>query len=625
MSPEPAYRSSSSSLLEAPPLTAVLLTLLLAWFGASAAAGQWTTASDINTVVSTDTDHANQVQTVEGPHDGTYVLWTETWAGDRIFLQYINSVGNRRPVDGLVSSNGREPVMLADGVGGVIVVWVEGYSTLQAQRFNGLLNPVWTNTAILATSGFHSQPAITSDGGTGAIVSWTHRATQGGNKDIHAQRIDDAGNVLWNPSTGFAVTTHTGQQSISAVAPGAAGGDAFVVWEDARTGASNLDLWVRYIAPSSAQSWSYELPIANTTGPQRDIRIVSDGAGGAIAAWRDDSTSSLYAQRIDPAGIRLWSPWDGVQVGTQVVSTADEPGFSLGGTPNGEAVLAWAAASAPAGPEIRFQRLSAAGAKDWGTGTAGLALSSGATPIFYRVQPSLAVDDLGGVLVTWATDHKNSDHTGDIYSQYVDALTGPSWQSGGVVTGDAPRSQRRPSVSLTDGECPAQVAFSDARVDNDVYIQRIKCDGNLGRIGLSHDKHVAVRADVQWTTPTSVGGSGKVQIVLGELSDADLTPVDNLDHGVFELTFDPRILQVTEVLPGTFGDLRVEIDGHAGVARVEAPRGGMLSAERDLFTLVVKGIGEGESAVAFSGGSARSGDTAVQVRGGAAVVPVERR
>ncbi len=59
------------------------------------------------------------------------------------------------------------------------------------------------------------------------------------------------------------------------------------------------------------------VPICTEAGDQYSSRPVSDGAGGAIIAWRsgDYPHGDIYAQRVNSSGVVLWTT-DGVPICT---------------------------------------------------------------------------------------------------------------------------------------------------------------------------------------------------------------------------------------------------------------------------------------------------------------------
>jgi len=149
----------------------------------------------------------------------------------------------------------------------------------------------------------HQQyPYLISDGALGAIITWTdERSTT---RDIYAQRIDPAGNRLWNNS-GVAVCTAAFDQSSPRVVSDNMGG-AVIAWSD-RRGGFYSDIFAQRLDASGQALWTADgRPVCTAFFSQYSFRMVSDGAGGAMLAWEDTrndlSTSDVYAQRIERNG-----------------------------------------------------------------------------------------------------------------------------------------------------------------------------------------------------------------------------------------------------------------------------------------------------------------------------------
>lgn len=567
--------------------TRILIASLALLLLALPAQAQWTNQANVNTVVSTTIDYPHVNQVVAGPSSGSFVLWSTLWAGGSVYLQFIDSAGVRQVNDELVAGTGYYPVMVADGSGGVIVAWIDGSSKMRAQKYDASLNAQWAGSTLLASSGVASDPAITTDGSGGAIVSWTHRTSSNSQADIHAQHVNASGVQQWNTTTGYVVVALSTNERRSAIAPGSAGGDAFVVWEDGRAGTSNNDIWARYIDPSGTGTWPVEQPVVNAPYSQLRPKVIADGSGGAVVAWQDsrNGLGELYAQRLTSTGLHSWSPWNGVLVGDGVYSL----GYDLGSNGSGGAVLAWSSYS-----DIKYQELDSTGAKQWGS--AGLALTSGSTLTNQRINPSLADDGTGGAVVAWNTMSKINSNVGDIYAQYVDPSTGAAWTAGGLVVSNATGAQHNPDVSASS-ECPAKVVWNDYRTSTgDMYIQRIKCPGVLGLVSGG-----GVLVAHEHAHELQVHETGEIGVGTGTIDDLEL--VDYLSDIDFEMVFDPKVIRVREVMPGTLEGLEVEIDGEAGIVRLRAA-GGEAGPGSRLFTLVVEGVADGTTALAYTRASA---------------------
>lgn len=544
--------------------------LLSAALVASPAAAQWTSDTTLNTEVSTAIAHTVETQIVDGPASGTFVLWDTVWAGGAVYLQFVNSAGFRMPTDEVVSSNGYDPVMTADGAGGVIVVWRDGtLNLLRAARYDASLNATW-GPILLTTSGLVSDLGIISDGAGGAIVAWSHRTSFSAKSNVRAQRVDSLGVPQWTAG-GFAVTNLAGSnQRFGNLAPGGAGGDAFIAWEDDRSG--DVDIWARYVDESGTGTWAVEQPVVTVSTPQRRPQLVADGAGGVVVGWQDDRNGlgEPFAQRLSPAGLHLWSPWNGIRVGQGGIYSG---GWEMGPDGSGGAVFAWSSYL-----DIRYQQVTPSGGLFWGAN--GLPITSGATLFDQRVQPAIDADGAGGAVIAWGTANKIDSNVGNIYAQFVSPGSGPEWAAGGITVSNASDWQGHPDV-VAAGECPAKVSFTDYRDDGDAYVQRILCPGIAGLVALEHPHEL------------SVAGTGPIGVI-GHVIDLDYAK-----RAEFDIAFDRDLLEVLEVVPGTFQGLESSIDREAGVVTVRSS-GGEIVEGRPFFELKVRARAPGAATVTFT-------------------------
>ena len=161
-----------------------------------------------------------------------------------------------------------------------------------------------TNVPLCTAIREQDHPSVIADGVGGAIVTWMDRRSINGDYDIYAQRISAGGAVQWTAG-GVALCTEAGEQSTPTITSDGAGG-AIVVWADFR-GTSINDIYAQRISANGTVKWTANgVAICTADGNQSDPKIVPDGAGGAIITWWDQRASAtpgdIYAQRISAAG-----------------------------------------------------------------------------------------------------------------------------------------------------------------------------------------------------------------------------------------------------------------------------------------------------------------------------------
>jgi NAD(P)-dependent dehydrogenase (short-subunit alcohol dehydrogenase family) len=95
-------------------------------------------------------------------------------------------------------------------------------------------------------------------------------------------------------------------------------GGAIVTWNDARVGISTSDIYAQRLNSFGAVQWALNgVALCTASNDQYTKAVVSDGAGGVIAAWWDlrSGGRDIYARRIDASGTPLWTA-DGVALCT---------------------------------------------------------------------------------------------------------------------------------------------------------------------------------------------------------------------------------------------------------------------------------------------------------------------
>jgi hypothetical protein len=194
--------------------------------------------------------------------------------------------------------------IVSDGAGGAIVTWYDYRNgtnfDIYAQRVNVSGEVQWTTDGVplCTTPGWQWYPDIIPDGAGGAIVTWSD--TRNGNWDTYAQRVNASGVVQWT-TDGMALCTATSTQENTQIASDGAGG-AIVTWEDYR---SASDIYAQRVDASGAVQWTADgVALCTATSAKNYIRIVSEGAGGAIVAWVDrrSGNEDIYAQHVTQMG-----------------------------------------------------------------------------------------------------------------------------------------------------------------------------------------------------------------------------------------------------------------------------------------------------------------------------------
>jgi hypothetical protein len=374
------------------------------------------------------------------------------------------------------------PVLVPDGTGGAIAVWTDHRfgieSDLFAQRIDGSGVTGWSynGLAIAPAYGAQSEVVAASDGAGGVIAAWNNRSD--GGADIYAQRVTSAGAGAW-PYSGVYVRTGRSANPIDPpriVADGSGG--AIIAWRDGATSGNSPGIMAQRLTAAGAPVWGANGKVVCSAGASVDWpALVSDGAGGAIIAWVDSrggSGSWIFAQRIGAAGNAMWTA-----NGVPVCATGGEqfmPDLAAAG--GGGAIVAWVDERRADGGDIFAQRLSGAGALMWDAAGIAVCTAAGSQGV-----PQLVPDGAGGAAMAWADGSNGVGFS--FYAQRLDAAGAPLWAAGGVplctIAGSIwsnfdPRLLR-PFVA-TDGAGGLIAAWWDMRLgQQDIYAQRIDAAG----------------------------------------------------------------------------------------------------------------------------------------------------
>jgi hypothetical protein len=257
---------------------------------------------------------------------GAIVTWMDGRSGITgvdIFAQHVlrsGAVDPHWPANGVPLSTAPQlqalPDIVPDGAGGAIVTWHDFRSSttgadIFAQHVTsaGIVDPAWpvNGRALTLAAGSQLHPTIVADGLHGAIVAWED--SRDGLSHIFAQHVLGSGAIApgW-PANGLAVCIAPVDQvhpliASDGAAPGVAGSGALVTWQDARSGVSH-NPYVQHVRATGSVDPAWPIngrALSLSSGEQVDASIVTDGSGGAIVAWEEDSF--IFVNHVRASGI----------------------------------------------------------------------------------------------------------------------------------------------------------------------------------------------------------------------------------------------------------------------------------------------------------------------------------
>lgn len=302
---------------------------------------------------------------------------------------------------------------------------------------------------------------IVPDGSGGAIIVWADRRS--GVYDIYAQRINAAGVAQW-AANGVAVCTAVMEQELPQVVSDGAGG-AIVAWRDGRS-LTDFDIYAQRVDGSGAVQWTADgVAVCSAADVQTHPHLVPDGSGGAIIAWQDFRTGSsydIYAQRLNGAGVPQWAA-NGIPISAATDWQDSVRACSDG---SGGAIVAWRDRRSGT-YDIYAQRVNSAGAVQWTADGVALCTASG-----IQDPPRIVSDGSNGAIVVWV-DHRNP--TQDVFAQRVNGAGVPQWTADGIAVCPVTVIKADPQIE-SDGAGGAIVAWNHA---SDIFAQRLNAAGAL--------------------------------------------------------------------------------------------------------------------------------------------------
>jgi len=356
------------------------------------------------------------------------------------------------------------PLVISDGAGGAIMAWQDYRNQfnydIYAQRIDtdGKIKWITDGMGIVNRSGSQEFGGIISDGAGGAIIAW--QDSRGASDDIYAQKIDSNGISLWD-ANGTVICNYLGNQREAKIASDGAGG-AIITWRDYRSGS---DIYAQRINSSGDIQWTPNgTAICTATGTQSNPLIINDGVGGGIITWRDYRSATnwdIYAQRINSSGDIQWTP-NGTGVFTNSISQGTPEICSDGA---GGAII-----SGFTGSWLYAQRINSSGSKLWAVN--GTEIS---TAVSTKQDQKIIEDGAGGAILVWE-DVRGGVYS-NIYAQRINSSGSVLWTANGIAVCPGSWQQWAPHLA-TDGQRGASIVWSDTRDGSgDIYIQLINQNG----------------------------------------------------------------------------------------------------------------------------------------------------
>jgi hypothetical protein len=427
--------------------------------------------------LSTDVSSQERPRLAADSEGGVIIVWNDFRNGNGdIYAQKVDAWGYAQWAPGGVAVASTPltesfPTVVSDGAGGAIVAFVVHNAgtvdDIYAQRVNYAGAPKWTAGGVsISTEAFGQNfPEIVSDGASGAIV--TFQDARDGAVDVYAQRVNAAGNALWTIN-GVALSTAEDVQRNPMIASDGVGG-AIVTWWDLRTGI--YDIYAQRVNNVGIVLWATDgVAVCAAPNYQSNPMIVADDVGGAIVVWEDFRTApadDIYVQRVNASGVPQWTA-DGVALCTESAQQ-DLPMITSDGAEG--AVVAWRDFRPGATSDVYVRRVTNTGAPQWTANGVGLCTAAGNQSL-----PMLTSDGAGGAIVTWRDSRSGA--ASDIYAARVSDLGAPLWAANGVAVCAASNSQTVPRIDSNGAGAFVAWQDSRAG-DENIFVQRMTFAGEI--------------------------------------------------------------------------------------------------------------------------------------------------
>ena len=338
------------------------------------------------------------------------------------------------------------------------VVWQDGrtgtYPDIYGARVTAtgvLLEP--GGLAVSTAVNSQGAPAIAFDG-TNYIVVWQD-LRNGVSYKIYAARVDVSGVVL-DPG-GIPVCTAAGNQIAPAVVFD--GTDYIVVWQDLRSGAS--DIYAARVSKTGTVLDPEGIAVSTAVNLQGYPAIASNGTN-SLVVWHDERNSShydLYGARVSNSGAVL-DP-GGIAI-SRVAKRQGFPAVAFDGT---NYMVVWQD-DRNGFYDIYGSRVSTSGVV---LDAGGIAISTGANDQNY---PALAFDGTN-YMVVWQ-DYRAGFYY-DIYGSRV-GKSGAVLDSAGIAVSTAATNQLAPAIAF--GGADYLEVWQDGRTGSyDIYGARVSSSG----------------------------------------------------------------------------------------------------------------------------------------------------
>lgn len=360
------------------------------------------------------------------------------------------------------------------GDGGAIYVWSDTKLTerdLWAQKVDAAGNAVWGEPILVdGKPDRQEDPVITRTSDGNYIIAWIDFCFDP-DGDVYAQKINDAGELLWQEGGVPVCTLPVMQLGLNMEADN--DGGAFIIWGDSRN--PSKDLYAQRISSTGAPLWTLNgIPIANAEGDEIQNTMLPDGQGGMILAYVLDfvGEKNIYAKRFDANGNMVWA-----QPLELATAPGEQSGVRLAALSGGDFVFTWMDKRSD-DPDIYAQKVNLAGQKLWPEPFVVMG-EQGVAPIIPQQNPRIQATSDNAVVIVWE-DFRLDYQNCDLFAQKISASGQKLWGESGVAVTTAEFAQIGQRMAK-DNNGGVYIVWDDYRNGNapndDIYAQHLSATG----------------------------------------------------------------------------------------------------------------------------------------------------
>jgi hypothetical protein len=456
--------------------------------------GQWTTNTNLNTVVCDTNGEQALVKIALCPDGSSYMTWFDSRNGGyAVYIQKLDVNGYRQfPSAGILVSNNPQNSslvdysLIADENSNAIVTFTDIRNGGSINPFAYKISPggsmLWGANGVSLTdsiNAFQPNPRVaeTSDGNF--VFIW--RIGTGPQK-IYMQKLNSSGVKQWGTSP-ILVTSGTTENYDWPDLVASDNGSIIMYWAG-YTGSffspANYKLYTQKFSSSGTRVWNSTEDTVYNLGHVSGFyqpRIFSDGNSGAIFCWRDDrnlqNLSTGYLQRMNSSGTFLF-PINGSAVSTVGGFNYFDPIASLMASTGETIVVFQEANSGQTQWGFGAQKLSSTGAQLWGSG--GISIQSyGSNQVLTY---SVSTKDTNAIVYF----NQDAGSGNDLIKACRLGKSGGYVWSGNIITPSSILSPKiRLNAALNNSNGLSVLCWEDRRNDaGGIYAQDINLDGTYG-------------------------------------------------------------------------------------------------------------------------------------------------